>query len=117
MTHTIKSLTPQTSLPGIPCTGCRSCRGCPMELDIPAIFAMLNAYYASGDMTSLRGILDIPGDRQPKGCVGCGECLSHCPESIDIPGIMLKAAAQIRSLEASLPLTPSGTKTTESKQE
>lgn len=96
--HTHENTEPR-SMPGIPCTGCGKCRGCPMELDIPGIFAALNAYYASGDLEKLDKILAMPGDRQPKGCVGCGACMAQCPEHIDISGVMLKVSAQLRELE------------------
>ncbi len=98
--HTYENAEPIShSLPGIPCTGCGKCRGCPMELNIPEIFAALNAYFASGDREKLNAILDMPGDRQPKGCVGCGSCMNQCPEHIDISGFMLKAASLIREIE------------------
>lgn len=98
--HTCENAEPiPHSLPGIPCIGCGKCRGCPMELDIPEIFAALNAYFASGVEEKLGAILAMPGDRQPKGCVGCGECMGKCPEDIDIPGVMLKASALLYELE------------------
>lgn len=99
MMHTPESEKNPGSIPGIPCIGCGECRGCPMELDIPTVFTVLNAYFASGDVEKLQPIHSMPGDRQPKGCVGCGECLGHCPEHIDIAGWMLKGAALLKSLE------------------
>lgn len=98
--HTCEKAEPLSrSMPGIPCTGCGKCRGCPMELDIPEIFAAMNAYYASGNPEKLEVILAMPGDQQPRGCVGCGACMAQCPEHIDISGIMLKVASQLRELE------------------
>lgn len=95
--HTCGNAEPVSrSLPGIPCTGCGKCRGCPMELKIPEIFAALNGYFASGDRGKLAPILEMPGDRQPKGCVGCGACMERCPEHIDISRFMLKAAELLR---------------------
>lgn len=70
-----------------------------MELNIPEIFAALNAYFASGDREKLKPILELPGDRQPKGCVGCGSCMAKCPERIDIAGFMLKTSSLIGELE------------------
>lgn len=82
----------------IPCTGCGACRGCPMEIRIPEIFEHLNAYIVSGDSKALEPIENMPGDRQPRGCVGCEECLGKCPEHIDIPGWMLKTAKMMESI-------------------
>lgn len=70
-----------------------------MELNIPEIFAALNAFYASGDQEKLKPIRSMPGDRQPRGCVGCGACMAQCPEHIDISGAMLKADALLRETE------------------
>lgn len=74
----------------VPCIRCGKCRGCPMKLDIPEILACYNGFCASGDHQDLAPIAGLPGDRQPKACVGCGVCMDVCPQGIDIPGIMLK---------------------------
>lgn len=74
----------------VPCIRCGACGGCPMMLDIPTILEHYNAFCASGRKGDLLPLLELPGDRQPKGCVGCGVCMDACPQGIDIPGIMLK---------------------------
>lgn len=28
----------------------------------------------------------------PTACIGCGQCTSHCPQSIDVPGYLEKLA-------------------------
>ena len=28
----------------------------------------------------------------PAACIGCGQCTSHCPQSIDVPGYLQKLA-------------------------
>lgn len=86
------------SMPGIPCTGCGSCRGCPMEIRIPEIFVHLNAYFASGATEKLDPIRQLPGDQQPKACVGCGQCNALCPEQIDIAGWMLKGSGLLEKI-------------------
>ncbi len=35
----------------------------------------------------------LPEDKQPGACIGCGNCRSHCPQSIDIPECMKEMAA------------------------
>ncbi len=77
----------------VPCTGCGYCGGCPMELDIPAFLSAYNEYAISPGPDALAPISGYPGDRQPRACVGCGQCAAHCPQHIDVPKYMLKLAA------------------------
>lgn len=72
----------------IECTGCGGCSGCPMELDIPYLLSCLQAM-ERGDGAAQAALLALPGDRQPKSCVGCGHCMERCPQHIDISGCML----------------------------
>lgn len=79
----------------VPCIRCGACSGCPMMLDIPTILVSYNAFSASGEERDLLPLQDLPGDRQPKGCVGCGVCMDACPQGIDIPSIMLTLAGRM----------------------
>ena len=36
--------------------------------------------------------------RQADHCIGCGECLSHCPQSIPIPEQLNRIAKYIENL-------------------
>ena len=87
----------------VPCTACKYCMPCPYGLDIPAVFAHYNKCinednaprdrnnprYAQARRAFLVGYdRSVPRLRQASRCIGCGECLSHCPQSIDIPGNM-----------------------------
>lgn len=74
----------------VPCIRCGACKGCPMMLDIPTILEIYNNAARTGALDDLLPLSDLPGDRQPTGCVGCGVCMDACPQGIDIPGIMLK---------------------------
>ncbi len=82
----------------VPCTGCGYCSGCPMELDIPACLKVYNEYALSGEPFALEPLLAMPGDRQPKACVGCGQCAEHCPQHIDVPHYMLRLAEAVNAL-------------------
>ena len=31
-------------------------------------------------------------EKMPSNCIGCGSCAEHCPQGIDIPGLMRKLA-------------------------
>lgn len=79
----------------VPCIRCGACKGCPMMLDIPSILQHYNAFCESGDEGALLPLRELPGDRQPKGCVGCGVCMDACPQGIDIPGIMLTLSGRM----------------------
>ena len=79
----------------VSCIRCGACKGCPMMLDIPIILEYYNAFAASGEDMDLLPLQELPGDRQPKGCVGCGVCMEACPQGIDIPGIMLTLAGRM----------------------
>lgn len=82
----------------VPCTACGYCLGCPMEIDIPTCLRVYNEYSISQESMELEPLQKMPGDRQPKACVGCGQCSSHCPQHIDIPRYMLKLASAMDAL-------------------
>lgn len=86
--------------PTIPCTGCQYCMPCPYGLDIPGIFAHYNKCVNDGMMPAsaqdqeyarLRKAFlvgydrSVPRLRQADHCVGCRQCVEHCPQHIDIP--------------------------------
>lgn len=72
----------------IGCTGCRYCMPCPKGVDIPGIFAAYNTRYTDG---RFRGLVDYfmctsirKDSASAAGCIGCGKCESHCPQSLEI---------------------------------
>lgn len=86
--------------PTIPCNDCKYCMPCPYGIDIPAILVHYNKCVNEGNVpkSSLdenyrkarRAYLvgydrSVPKLRQASHCIGCGQCVSHCPQSIDIP--------------------------------
>lgn len=87
----------------IPCTACQYCMPCPYGLNIPGIFMHYNQCINNGTLprdaqapgyaAARRAYLvsydrEVPVQRQASRCIGCGECLSHCPQKIDIPNEM-----------------------------
>lgn len=99
--------------PLIDCTQCQYCMPCPYGLDIPAIFAhynhCVNEDYIPQDSMSeeyranRRAYLihydrTVPRERQAGRCIDCGECLKHCPQSIDIPKMMHKISRYTENL-------------------
>lgn len=89
----------------VPCTDCKYCMPCPYGVDIPGVFAHYNKCILDDNLPhdtsdprfaeARRAFLfgydrSVPRLRQAGMCVGCGECLSHCPQSIPIPDMMRK---------------------------
>ena len=91
--------------PVIPCTTCQYCMPCPYGLDIPGIFSFYNKSVSEGNVMTegtaeqrefrrvRRAFLteydkSIERLRQADHCIGCGECLKHCPQHIAIPDKM-----------------------------
>ena len=86
--------------PTIPCNDCKYCMPCPYGIDIPAILVHYNKCINEGNVPASsqdenyrkarRAFLvgydrSVPKLRQASHCIGCQQCVSHCPQSIDIP--------------------------------
>ena len=86
--------------PTVNCTDCKYCMPCPWGIDIPGIFKHYNTAVQEGRYPQTQEQKDykklkraylvsydraIPTLRQADHCIHCGECLSHCPQSIPIP--------------------------------
>lgn len=86
--------------PTIPCNDCKYCMPCPYGIDIPAVLLHYNKCVNEGNLPTSsqdehyrrarRAFLvgydrSVPRLRQASHCIGCGQCIDHCPQSIDIP--------------------------------
>jgi hypothetical protein len=85
----------------VPCTTCNYCMPCPYGLNIPVIFDFYNKCVTEGKMpagnTEAREYQEarkrfligydrhIPSLRQASHCIGCNQCVEHCPQKINIP--------------------------------
>ena len=105
--------------PAIPCTACQYCMPCPYGLDIPGIFAFYNKSLGEGNIAT-EGTVEqreyrrarkaflttydksIERMRQADHCINCGECLTHCPQSIQIPQKMRMIEDYTNKLKDSL---------------
>jgi uncharacterized protein len=78
----------------VPCTGCGYCMPCPSGVAIPEVFHSYNAA-AMFDTRASSGAwyrnAYIAAKKGGDSCVGCGECLTKCPQRIDIPGRLADA--------------------------
>ena len=88
-------------LPTVPCTACNYCMPCPFGLNIPVVFDFYNKCVTEGRMPAgnneareyrearKRFLIgydrNIPSIRQANHCIGCHQCVEHCPQKIDIP--------------------------------
>ena len=91
------------TFPVIPCTACQYCMPCPYGIDIPTIFFYYNNCLNNGNIISdpaednysvaRRRFLTgydrrVPRERQADHCIGCNQCVPHCPQRINIPAQM-----------------------------
>lgn len=77
----------------IPCTGCRYCMDCPFGVDIPGVFSIINEYALTKDDYNFKEAVKLfPHEKHPSNCTECGNCVSLCPQSIEIPQQMKLAA-------------------------
>ena len=104
--------------PTVPCTECQYCMPCPYGLDIPGIFKFYNKSLMEGNIATegtveqkefrrarkafLTGYNGIERLRQADHCIGCGECLTHCPQHIAIPDKMRMIEDYTNKLKDSL---------------
>lgn len=86
--------------PTIPCNDCKYCMPCPYGIDIPAVLIhynkcvnegntpkdQLDPNYAKARRAFLVGYdRSVPKLRQASHCIGCNQCVEHCPQQIKIP--------------------------------
>ena len=102
------------SYPTIDCNDCNYCMPCPYGLNIPAIFVHYNKCVNKGNVPesqqaknyeeARRAFLigydrSVPKLRQASHCIECRECVSHCPQQIDIPREMQRIDEFVEKLK------------------
>lgn len=101
--------------PTVACNDCKYCMPCPYGIDIPAIFVHYNKCVNEGNVSDIdnrdenyvkarRAFLvgydrSVPKLRQANHCIGCGQCVSHCPQGIKIPKELHRIDAYVESLK------------------
>ncbi|WP_304612260.1 aldo/keto reductase, partial [Paramuribaculum intestinale] len=106
------------SYPTVGCTDCKYCMPCPYGIDIPSIFRHYNRCVNEGEVPSRSVDPDyerarkaflvgydrsVPRLRQAERCIGCGECVPHCPQGIKIPDQLARIDAIVEKLKRGLP--------------
>lgn len=100
--------------PTIPCTDCKYCMPCPYGIDIPEIFKHYNRCVNEGEIAqsiesenykkARRAYLvsydrAVPKIRQASRCIGCEQCVHHCPQNIRIPQELHKIDRYVDNLK------------------
>lgn len=82
--ETLKNLRP------IPCTDCKYCLPCPNEVNIPLNFETYNrvAMYDDIEHPRFEYANWIASEQKASACIQCDECLSKCPQHIEISSWM-----------------------------
>lgn len=86
----------------IDCTGCYQCIPCPENVAVGYIFAYVYNNYIL-HKNKERAMLDYTVSMSPiqrgdpaSSCTGCGECLSKCPQHLDIPRLLARVEETMR---------------------
>ena len=100
--------------PTIPCNDCKYCMPCPYALDITAILLHYNKCVNEGNLPKSRQDPNyrearqaflvgydrkVPKLRQASHCIGCNECVPHCPQRINIPKQMQRIDQFVEQLK------------------
>jgi uncharacterized protein len=87
----------------VPCTSCQYCLPCTVGIDIPALFKIYNHYLITkykGEF--IREYEKIVLDKRADQCISCGECMSNCPQKINIPTRMQEIVELYQTIKKSL---------------
>lgn len=100
--------------PTVPCNDCKYCMPCPYGIDIPAILVHYNKCVNEGNVPksskdenydkARRAYLvcydrSVPKLRQASHCIGCKQCIEHCPQDINIPRELHRIDRFVESLK------------------
>jgi predicted aldo/keto reductase-like oxidoreductase len=63
------------------CTGCAYCMPCPSGVNIPGCFTFYNNFHMFGREEMYH---TLQPNQSASNCIECGQCETHCPQSIEI---------------------------------
>jgi predicted aldo/keto reductase-like oxidoreductase len=87
---------------------------CPYGINIPSVFVHYNKMIREGNLPTNKQNPEyrkqrkaflvgydrsVPKLRQANHCIGCGECVPHCPQRIDIPKEMRRIDVMVENLK------------------
>jgi len=85
----------------IPCTACRYCTAdCPRHIDIPVLFACMNAKKLFNDWnSSFYYDQMLASGGKASDCIKCGKCEKLCPQHLPIRKLLEDVAAEFEKKE------------------
>ncbi len=93
------SMIENKKLEGLYCTGCNYCMPCPVGVNIPLNFQIMNYHrvykitdYARDQYKQI-GTVDWMKGKNASECIECGECEAKCPQKIEIRTQLKETAA------------------------
>jgi len=88
------------AIPQIKCTGCSYCTaGCPMEINIPAVFAARNYQYVWNNADEAKKRYERATEKGGKAsaCIACGQCEGACPQGLPIIDLLKECAVNFEA--------------------
>lgn len=100
--------------PTVPCNDCKYCMPCPYGIDIPGVLLHYNKCVNEGNVPrtrqdenyrqARRAFLvgydrQVPRLRQASHCIGCNQCVPHCPQNIHIPDELHRIDSYVEQLK------------------
>lgn len=74
------------------CAACGKCnKRCPAHINISEALKIYGEYL-SGDVQILEKLNNMKSFGKPVDCIECGACSSHCPNGLDVKGLMRELA-------------------------
>lgn len=86
----------------INCTACKYClEVCPKGINIPAIFSLYNQYKVTNNKFMFTVYYETLSDEErAEACIKCGLCNKNCPQSLQIPELLVKIADEYKKAKA-----------------
>ncbi len=87
----------------IACTTCRYCENtCPKDIAIPELFSAYNNVKQFGGRNFPDMFYRVYTKDRAKAseCIACGQCMTHCPQHLEIPKLMKLVAAASEKKQA-----------------
>jgi predicted aldo/keto reductase-like oxidoreductase len=82
------------------CTKCQYCMPCPVGVNIPSNFAIINEYEMYQNKDSVKWHYKQLNDNKAdfSYCVKCRKCVSKCPQMIDIPNELIRVGELVKNI-------------------